>query len=98
MNTQRAVIDNRTFDGLNFERTDGANLDGELTGCRVLGVEAIDYPLTDGLIFYLEAPTGERFALEVGQEPCPLATDEDDGGLYIRTAALPSGCIIHGAE
>ena len=42
---------------------DGEQLDDLTRGAVILGVETIDYPLTDGLYIYLKRPAGDVIAL-----------------------------------
>ena len=42
---------------------DGEELDALTRGAVILGVDPVDYPLTDGLYIYLKRPAGDVIAL-----------------------------------
>ena len=42
---------------------DGEKLDALIRGAVILGVDPVDYPLTDGLYIYMKLPAGEVMAL-----------------------------------
>ena len=42
---------------------DGERLDDLTRGAVILGVETVDYPLTDGLYIYMRRPAGDVIAL-----------------------------------
>lgn len=44
---------------------DGERLDELTRGAVILGVEAVDYPLTDGLYIYMRLPAGEVISLSI---------------------------------
>ncbi len=58
------------FNSLEWEQIDAAEnkLDAVLKDCRILGAEPINYPVTDGIIIYMESKSGDRLALEIGND------------------------------
>lgn len=42
---------------------DGARLDDLTRGAQILGIDVIDYPLTDGLYLFIKRPAGDVIAL-----------------------------------
>lgn len=62
-------------DSINYSTIDAEALDELARGAHVLGIETIDYPNTDGLIFYLNRPAGGVVALLI-------ETDADEMGVY----------------
>ena len=56
---------------------DGERLDDLTRGAVILGVETVDYPLTDGLYIYMRRPAGDVIALLIETD-----ADEQDGGSY----------------
>lgn len=67
------ALENQTRDGLTYL----------LNGLTITGAEPIDYPLTDGMILYLQTPDGQRYALDTGLEI-------DRGPWYARLIILPA--------
>lgn len=78
------MISDEEFNGLSWENIDGRELEALISGRRVRGVEPIDYPLTDGIIIYLQDNSGGLLALEVG-------TDSEQNGrsFYTDIARVP---------
>ena len=68
------IIDEESGD-FEYETIDAEAVDDLARDARILGVETIDYPLTDGLIIYLKRPAGDVMALLIEPEP-------DEAGLY----------------
>lgn len=56
---------------------DPEDLDDLLRGSVILGVEPVDYPCTDGLIFYLRLKNGTIYQLDIDQYGEPA-----EGELY----------------
>ena len=50
------------------QNIDGRELDDITRGAVVVGTEAIDWPLTDGIYLYLRLPGGELIALLIETE------------------------------
>ena len=59
------------------QEVDAQRLDDLTRGAIVLGIETVDYPLTDGLNIYMRQPTGDVIALFIETD-----ADEQDGGSY----------------
>lgn len=63
---------------------DGERLDDLTRGAVILGVEPIDYPLTDGLYIYLKRPAGDVIALLIETDTAAEFGNctQCGGGLY----------------
>lgn len=72
----------KALDQTEWKEIDGEELDEILRGKTVAGAEPIDYPLTDGAIFYLTGKDGELSALEIG-----IDIYDNDSQIYIKYAA-----------
>ena len=59
------------------QEIDAERLDDLTRGAVILGVETIDYPLTDGLYIYMRRPAGDVIALLIETD-----ADEQHGGCY----------------
>lgn len=57
------------------QAVDAAQLDETIRGAVILGVEPVDYPLTDGLYLYIKPPAGEVIALYIAAENAGRYTD-----------------------
>ena len=78
------------FDGsFDWKTIDALQLDPLLTGCEVLGAEPIGYPLTDGVIIYLQKPSGERFTLTLHHYPEPFRDGRELNDVEIEITELP---------
>lgn len=60
------------------QEIDGEQLDSLVTGALILGAEPMDYPLTDGIIFYIRLPAGDVVALTIETD----IEEPAGGGLY----------------
>lgn len=58
------------------QNIDGLLLDDLTRGAVIIGVEPVDYPLTDGLYIYMKRPAGDVIALYIEAELT------DPGGTY----------------
>lgn len=67
---------------LDFVELDGKKLDGLLSRARITGAETIGYPVTDGVILYIQDPQKRRAALAIEADP-----EEDH--FTIKIARLP---------
>lgn len=59
------------------QAADPGRLDDLTRGAVILGAEAVDYPLTDGIILYIKTPAGEVAALFIDVD-----ITEQGGGIY----------------
>jgi hypothetical protein len=68
---------------------DALDLDRITRGAIILGVEPVDYPITDGLYIYVKQPGGRVVSLyvEENENARELRTAEP-GMLWIREAAI----------
>ena len=64
-------------DSFIYTEVDPETLDDQTRGAVVLGMETIDYPLTDGMIIYLKRPAGDVIGLLLETD-----ADEIENGLY----------------
>lgn len=78
-------ISDEVFDNLQWKAVDGKEADSILTGLKVVGAEPVGYPITDGLILYLQDSEGEVIALstEVNTD-----TPDEENPLYIDIARV----------
>lgn len=76
-------IDDHTFDTLEWDAVDGAELHNIITGQTITGAEPIDYPDTDGILISLKDPdTGTARILEI-------LYDSLSADFYIHIARVP---------
>ena len=68
--------------GLDFAELDGMKLDELLSRARITGAEPINYPLTDGIILYIQDPQKRRAALLIEQDP-------EEDRFSVKIARLP---------
>ena len=80
------------FDALAWEPIEAQALAQIVEGGTVTGLEPIDYPLTDGLVFYLTGRNGRQLALEIGADP---AANPEDNPFYINIAVIPQEAQQH---
>ena len=59
------MIPDVAIERLDFQKLDAEQLDDLLTGCTITVAEPVDYPVTDGFLFYLIDKTGRRFVLSI---------------------------------
>lgn len=62
-----------------LQEIDAAAVDDLTRGAVILGAEPIDYPLTDGITFYILRAAGDAVAISI---------DGDGDGVTIRTAPI----------
>lgn len=72
----------KALDRAEWKEIDGKELEEILRGQTIDGAEPIDYPLTDGAIFYLTGKDGELSALDIG-----IDIYDNDSRIYIKYAA-----------
>lgn len=63
------MIPNIEIETLNYKdvsKQNSAGIDALLTGYRITGAELIDYPLTDGILLYLQGKGENKKVLEIG--------------------------------
>lgn len=65
------------IDDSEYKRADPETLDDLTRGAVVLGMETIDYPLTDGMIIYLKRPAGDVIGVLFEVDGA-----EQQGGIY----------------
>lgn len=84
------IIDNETFDNLEWRSIDSEQLDKALTGAEVMGVEPIgsspDPDEFDGVFIYARSVNRDAFAIYIGNTPC---LDEDANPFLVQLAAIP---------
>lgn len=74
----------KALEAAEWKAVDGQDLERLLKGKTIAGADPIDYPLTDGVLFYLTGDSGALTVLEIGCDPF---YGEDDG-FYIRYAEI----------
>lgn len=86
------MIDQQTIDkaleAAEWKAVDGQYLERLLKGKTIAGAEPIDYPLTDGALFYLTGNSEDLTVLEIGCDPF---YGEDDGFYMRYTEISPQG-------
>lgn len=73
----------------NALQIDPQALDELTRGGVILGVEPVDYPLTDGLEIYIKQPAGGVLALAIDAQQ-----EEDSAGGYLPVVLQVSGADI----
>lgn len=80
-------IKDEVFNNLKWkDNHDAKQLDNMFSGCCVVGIAPVDYPLTDGLIFYLRTPGGQLVALSVDADTTMLDIEEEVFSVSIAKA------------
>lgn len=54
---------------LDFAELDGKKLNVLLNRARITGAEPIDYPVTDGVVLYIQDPQKRKAVLVIEQDP-----------------------------
>ena len=80
------MIDDQTFNNLTWQKVDERELDTFIKDATILETEAIDYPITDGLIFYLRTQSGELYALQIAVD---LYNPDAEDALEALLAPIP---------
>lgn len=82
------LMDEKVYENLSWEDVDGLKLDTIIEGMTVIGSEAIDYPLTDGIDLYLKDKNGDIYALEIGYYDDFVRDTEDENPFYVKMAKV----------
>lgn len=80
------MIDDQTFNKLNWDRVDELELDTLIKDATILGTDAVDYPLTDAVILYIKTPSGELYALQFEVD---LYNPDAEDAIRVLLAPLP---------
>lgn len=83
------------FDHLEWEEVEDISLDTLLEGKTIVGVELVDYPLTDGILIYWREMDGRLWVLEASAASAyyisPNDVDDDENPMVFQKAAFPAG-------
>jgi hypothetical protein len=74
----------KTLENAPWTNIDGQQLDKKVEHMRLVGAEPISYPLTDGVLLYMQDGQGRLHALQIGAD-----LTEDDPQFEIKIAHLP---------
>ena len=69
------MIDDLTWNALDWERIELNQLDENLTGKFIKGAELVDAPIVDGLIIYLEGQNGSLSAVMINADDEVMTVD-----------------------
>jgi hypothetical protein len=58
----------KQFNNLKWKAIHVKKLDQTIQGMEVLGAEAVNYPLTDGITIYLKSKDGKTYALDISAD------------------------------
>lgn len=81
------------FDRLEWEEVEDISVDSLLEGKTVVGVELVDYPLTDGILIYWRETDGRLWVLEASAASAYYIdpVEDDENPLIFQKAAFPAG-------
>lgn len=92
----KAAVTEEVFNNLDWEDVEDTSVDSLLEGKTVVGVELVDYPLTDGMLIYFRETDGRLWVLESCVPDSywfgPSASDDDEENpLIFSKAVFPAG-------
>lgn len=73
------------LDNLNLSLPEALHM---LAGCKIVGIEPIDYPTTDGIALYLRTELGKPLYAEISTDPY-AEEDADSAPVKVEVREIP---------